>query len=86
MLHIARMCDTVFGLYLCMGAVMDASAYLASWLTGLKIAPHFDKPYLSTSQSDWWGRRWNLTVGGCLRSLVLDPILEGALPVRTDLA
>lgn len=56
---------------------MDGSASMASGLLRIKIAPHFDEPYLSASFADWWSRRWNLTVGNVLRMLIYDPIVEG---------
>ncbi|KAK9155444.1 hypothetical protein Sjap_002924 [Stephania japonica] len=34
----------------------------------------FNEPYLSTSLQDFWGRRWNLMVGGVLRSSVYEPV------------
>ena len=60
---------------------MDSSASLARGLLGIRVAPHFDEPYLSTSFKDWWSRRWNLTVGNCLRFLIYDPIIEGSSSV-----
>lgn len=68
-----------FALYFFLGFLMDSSASMASGLLRIKIAPHFDEPYLSSSFSDWWSRRWNLTVGNVLRMLIYDPIVEGAL-------
>lgn len=59
------------GLYAFLGLLMDGPASLASSLIGLKIAPHFDKPFLSTSVTDFWSRRWNLTAGNALRFLVM---------------
>lgn len=58
------------GMYAFLGLLMDGPATLASSLIGLKIAPHFDKPFLTSSVSDFWSRRWNLTAGNALRFLV----------------
>ncbi|CAL8472040.1 g11582 [Coccomyxa elongata] len=71
------------GLYAFLGLLMDGPASLASSLIGLKIAPHFDKPFLSSSVTDFWSRRWNLTAGNALRFLVYDPITERRL-VKTS--
>ena len=49
---------------------MDGPASLATSMVGLRIAPHFDQPYLSSSITDFWSRRWNLTAGNALRFLV----------------
>jgi D-alanyl-lipoteichoic acid acyltransferase DltB (MBOAT superfamily) len=43
----------------------------------LDIAPYFDRPYLSSSLTDYWSRRWNLNVTHTLRFLVYEPICEG---------
>jgi hypothetical protein len=59
------------GLYAFLGLLMDGPASAASTLIGLRIAPHFDAPYLCSSLSDFWSRRWNLTAGNALRFLVL---------------
>ena len=71
-------------LYCFLGLIMDGSAFLAKWLIGLNIAPHFDQPYFASSLSDWWSRRWNLTVGNCLRFLIYDPIAEGRKALSTS--
>ena len=66
-----------FMLYWFLGALMDGPAAVLSWATAMPISPHFNAPYLSTSISDFWSKRWNLTVGNVLRSLCYDPIHEG---------
>lgn len=68
---------SAFELYFFLGTLMDGAASMASSMLGIRIAPHFDQPYLSSSFSDWWSHRWNLTVGNCLRTLCYDPIVEG---------
>jgi len=35
--------------------------------------PHFQKPYLSTSFQDFWGKRWNLVAGSLLRDSIYIP-------------
>ena len=56
---------------------MDISAAAIFKFANLPISPHFDKPFLSASVGEFWSKRWNLTVGNTLRSLVYDPIHEG---------
>ena len=45
---------------------------------GLTLAPHFDKPFLASSATDFWARRWNLVAGTYLRDLCFAPIVEGS--------
>jgi len=68
-----------FMLYWFLGVLMDGPAAFLSWGLGVSLSPHFDKPYLATSLSDFWSKRWNLTVGNSLRALCYDPIHEGRL-------
>ncbi|OVA17093.1 hypothetical protein BVC80_9047g55 [Macleaya cordata] len=49
-------------------------AVLPRLLVGLEMEPQFNYPLLSTSLQDFWGRRWNLTVSGLLRSTVYEPV------------
>ena len=62
-------------MYAFLSMLMDGPASLATSFIGLKIAPHFDKPYLTCSLTDFWSRRWNLTAGNTLRFLVPPPLL-----------
>ena len=57
-------------MYAFLSLLMDGPASLATSMVGLRIAPHFDQPYLSSSITDFWSRRWNLTAGNALRFLV----------------
>ena len=65
-----RTLAAALGLYAFLGLFMDGPASVATGLIGLKIAPHFDAPYLSSSLTDFWSRRWNLTASNALRFLV----------------
>lgn len=47
--------------------------------TGVKVAPHFDSPFLATSLSNFWAHRWDLVAGNQLRNCVYAPIVEGVL-------
>jgi D-alanyl-lipoteichoic acid acyltransferase DltB (MBOAT superfamily) len=67
-----------FGLVSFLGLLMDAPASLVTSLLGVRIIPTFDAPWLSSSLADFWGRRWNITTSAVLRTLVYDPIVEGA--------
>ncbi|RLN12430.1 putative long-chain-alcohol O-fatty-acyltransferase 4 [Panicum miliaceum] len=41
---------------------------------GMEMEPQFDRPYLSASLGDFWGRRWNLPASATLRAAVHDPV------------
>ncbi|CAD6341452.1 unnamed protein product [Miscanthus lutarioriparius] len=41
---------------------------------GMELEPQFNKPYLSASLEDFWGRRWNLMVSAVLRPSVYNPV------------
>ncbi|EPS62648.1 hypothetical protein M569_12142 [Genlisea aurea] len=43
-------------------------------LLGAELEPHFDRPHLSTSLQNFWGRRWNLMVTDILRPSVYLPV------------
>ncbi|KAF5198973.1 Acyl-coa--sterol o-acyltransferase [Thalictrum thalictroides] len=47
---------------------------MTRYLLGKEVEPHFDKPYLSTSLQNFWGKRWNLMVSRILRSTIYEPI------------
>ena len=66
-------CCAALGMYAFLSLLMDGPASLATSLVGLRIAPHFDQPYLASSLTDFWSRRWNLTAGNALRFLVRPP-------------
>ena len=64
------------GLYLFMGVVMACVAVGSVGLLGMPVAPHFDRPFLSASLTDFWSRRWNLNTGYTMRFLVYDCVCE----------
>jgi len=51
-----------------------AAAATARALMALDLEPQFDRPYLSASLRDFWGRRWNLSVPALLRQCVFRPV------------
>ncbi|KAJ1254408.1 hypothetical protein BS78_K067200 [Paspalum vaginatum] len=60
--------------YLALELVLAATAAAARALAGLDLEPQFDRPYLSSSLRDFWGRRWNLSVPALLRPCVFRPV------------
>ncbi|CAL5068509.1 unnamed protein product [Urochloa decumbens] len=70
--------------YLALELVLASSAAAARALLGVDLEPQFDRPYLSSSLRDFWGRRWNLAVSALLRDCVFLPVrvrLGGAVPL-----
>jgi len=74
--------DAALGLYAFLGFFMDGPATAVTSLIGLKIAPHFNQPYLAASVASFWGARWNLTAANTLRYLIYDTICDGELSFR----
>ncbi|KAG5561162.1 hypothetical protein RHGRI_004247 [Rhododendron griersonianum] len=64
-----------FHLYFTLEIILATAAAAARALFGLELEPLFDKPHLSTSVQNFWGRRWNLVVSRTLRSTVYEPAL-----------
>lgn len=64
-------------IYTFVGFIYDGLEVFLTYSIGLRIAPQFDKPFLADSLANFWGRRWNLPVGMCLRQTIYDPICEG---------
>ena len=80
-----RTCLYAVGLYSMLGVAMDGPAALLLRPLGLRLAPHFRSPWLSSSVAEFWNWRWNQAASGVLRHLVYEPIVEGrlvALPRR----
>ncbi|PSC70830.1 acyl-sterol O-acyltransferase 1-like [Micractinium conductrix] len=72
----------VFSQAMILSISADGLGALVSALLGLRVAPHFDNPYGSTSINDFWSKRWNLVVSNILRACAYDPIMEGRLVRR----
>lgn len=60
--------------YLALELVLASAAAVARALLGVDLEPQFDRPYLSASLRDFWGRRWNLSVPAVLRPCVYRPV------------
>uniref|UniRef100_A0A453C821 Wax synthase domain-containing protein n=3 Tax=Triticinae TaxID=1648030 RepID=A0A453C821_AEGTS len=63
-----------FHVYLALELVLASAAAAARALLGMDLEPQFDRPYLSASLRDFWGRRWNLSVPAVLRPCVYRPV------------
>eukprot|EP00890_Picochlorum_soloecismus_P005095 jgi/Picsp_1/5587/NSC_02946-R1_protein len=82
---VAEMCYCL-ALYAFLAVIMQIFSVLLQGFCGLAVAPHYDQPYLSTSFTDFWSRRWNLNTGYTLRFLIYDPISQGSIisTIRID--
>lgn len=69
----------VVALYALLSFLMDGPGAIITVLIGLKVSPHFDRPWLATSITSFWSERWDLAAGNMLRTLVFEPICEGRL-------
>ncbi|XVF79664.1 hypothetical protein PTKIN_Ptkin15bG0007800 [Pterospermum kingtungense] len=56
--------------------ILAIVAAMVRSFTSLELEPHFNKPHLSTSARDFWGKRWNLMVTSILRPTVYEPSLR----------
>ncbi|KAK1683878.1 hypothetical protein QYE76_044726 [Lolium multiflorum] len=63
-----------FHMYLALELVLASMAAAARTLLGLDLEAQFDRPYISASLGDFWGRRWNLSVPNVLRPCVYRPV------------
>ena len=66
-------------LYALLSLIMDGPAALVIGATGLRVSPHFDRPWRSTSVASFWSKRWDLAAGNTLRQLVYDSVVDGSL-------
>lgn len=62
-------------IFLFLDVFLVSLAAMADACLGAELEPQFNRPYLSISLEDFWGRRWNLVVSNILRPSVYDPIL-----------
>jgi hypothetical protein len=68
-----------FGLYAVLGFIFDIAGLVSSTVFSITLSPHFDKPFLSTSATNFWAKRWNLVAGTLLREVIYEPIIEGSM-------
>ncbi|XP_006653531.2 probable long-chain-alcohol O-fatty-acyltransferase 5 [Oryza brachyantha] len=60
--------------YLSLELILAFTAAAARVVMGMDLEPQFDRPYLSASLREFWGRRWNLSVPALLRQCVSRPV------------
>lgn len=59
-----------------MEMLMKAASTPAKTFLGMTLAPHFRNPFASSSLTDFWARRWNITQGLILRFFVYEPVVQ----------
>ncbi|CAJ1962622.1 unnamed protein product [Sphenostylis stenocarpa] len=66
----------LYGLHMYIGLefIFGTISITTRKLLGVELEPQFDKPYLSTSLQDFWGKRWNIVVNRVLHPTVYDPV------------
>lgn len=62
--------------YLGLELFLDSLAFLISACFSVHTYPQFDRPFISSSLSEFWGRRWNIMVNSVLRATVYRPLLK----------
>uniref|UniRef100_A0A0D9VFN2 Wax synthase domain-containing protein n=1 Tax=Leersia perrieri TaxID=77586 RepID=A0A0D9VFN2_9ORYZ len=60
--------------YCFLDSLLPCVAAAVSGALGMELEPQFDRPYLSSSLGDFWGRRWNLAASASLRASVYEPV------------
>jgi hypothetical protein len=59
--------------------IMDGPAAAVVGLIGLRVSPHFDRPWTAKSVAAFWNKHWDLAAGNTLRQLVYDVVCDGSL-------
>ena len=70
-------CTAAVSMYTFIGFIYDGLQVVLAQAIGLHVAPQFNKPYMAESLASFWGKRWNLPMGICLRQAVYEPISQG---------
>eukprot|EP00210_Caulerpa_lentillifera_P006944 g6639.t1 len=73
--------------FLCfyLSTLQDANSLISLVTLNIDLSPNFVAPYLATSVSDFWAKRWNLIMQHLLRDNFYLPVIESsfvALPKR----
>ncbi|CAK9190856.1 unnamed protein product [Sphagnum jensenii] len=64
-----------FHIYVSCSLVFDGLATIVSAATGIELEPAYNKPFLSSSLTEFWGKRWNLLISNLMRTAVYEPVL-----------
>ena len=61
--------------YVGLETYMIGLSFIAYYMLGVDTYPAHNSPFMASSLSDFWGKRWNPVVTTLLRASVYDPIL-----------
>jgi len=71
---------SLYGLHLYIGLEIFLALIttIARKVVQVELEQPFNKPYLSTSVQDFWGRRWDIMVTRILHPAIYEPVLKAA--------
>jgi len=72
-----------FTVYLFLAAILNVASFIGLVLFDVTSVDSFNCPFLATSFSDLWRRRWNFMTSLVFRSLSYDIVVDGSF-VRAD--
>ncbi|XP_004507638.1 acyl-CoA--sterol O-acyltransferase 1-like [Cicer arietinum] len=74
---------SLYSLHLYTGIEMFISMIhiIVRYLIQVELEEPFNKPYLSTSVQDFWGKRWNIMVSRILHPTVYEPMVKASSKV-----
>jgi hypothetical protein len=73
-----------FHIYVSCSLVFDGLATIVSAATAIELEPAYNKPFLSSSLTEFWGKRWNLLISNLIRTAVYEPVLYVCLRAAQD--
>eukprot|EP00210_Caulerpa_lentillifera_P001781 g1711.t1 len=65
--------------YFLLSGMQDIALLLSLLTLNLQLEDNFNKPWMSTSISEFWNARWNRVMGAQLREVCYNPMAEGRL-------
>jgi hypothetical protein len=63
-------------LYWIAGSLFDICSYFVEMILGIHLDSNFDRPYLSSTFAEFWGKRWNLVISSLLKETIYIPVLK----------
>lgn len=71
--------DACFGwfLYLAVSFIEDIVSFIILFTLRIKLATNFDSPWMATTITELWARRFNMVFAQTLRDFIFHPICEG---------
>eukprot|EP00210_Caulerpa_lentillifera_P001780 g1710.t1 len=72
-----RSCICTWYIYFFFSGIQDMTLLLSLLTLNLQLEENFNKPWMSTSISEFWNARWNRVMGAQLREVCYNPMAEG---------